>query len=273
MSADLHLHSSYSDGTDSPAELIDIALINNLDIIALTDHDTVAGLEETITIGRKKGIEVIPAIELSTFQGKAEIHILGYFIDYGSKNLLNRIDEIFNSRITRAEDMVKKLNEIGIKITFDDVKSLAGDDYIGRPHIAMAIVKAGYIDKKEDAFTDDFIGNGGKAYVPKYQLSPCQAIELINEAGGVAVVAHPFFINKGKPLSREVLQEFKGWGLAGIEVYHSKHNEKTSQYYMKLARELDLLVTGGSDYHGKNSPGLEMGDVRIDNELVERLRE
>lgn len=272
MSADLHIHSVYSDGSFTPQELIDMAQKKGLKTVALADHDTVEGVEKMIKKGNQKGIEVIPAIELSTFKEKAEIHILGYYIDYNLPDLLRVVKSIFDSRLERARKMVEKLNNIGIKVEYQDVEDIAGDKYVGRPHIARALVNAGYIDEMGEAFTEKYIGNGGQAYVPKFQLTPEEAINIILKAGGIPVLGHPYFINKGEPFNAEDIQGLVKKGLAGIEVYHSKHDNRTSMYYLQIARKLNLLVTGGSDFHGENSPGVELGDVTVSDKEVVKLK-
>ncbi len=272
MTADLHLHSIYSDGSFSPKELIEMAVNKGVKTIALADHDTVEGVGEIVECGLEKGIEVIPAIEFSTFSDQAEIHILGYYIDYKSEVFLAKIKELFKSRLNRARKMVEKLNDLGIGITYKGVQGLAGDKYIGRPHIARAMIAAGYIDTMKQAFSNDYIGNGGKAYVSKSRLSPADAIEIIKQAGGIAALAHPFFINNGNSLDKEAIKSLISLGLEGIEVFHSQHNKQTSDFYLDIAGDLGLLVTGGSDFHGENTPGLEIGDVLLDEKYVAKLR-
>ncbi len=273
MPADLHLHSIFSDGSYTPTELVKAAAEKGLTTIALTDHDTVEGIPEAVNAGEIYGVEVIHALEFSTFRNKAEIHILGYFIDYNSPELLNKTKEIFTARIERARGMVKRLNQLGIDISFQEVEEIAGDEYIGRPHIARVMMAAGYIEEMGDAFTDEFIGNGGKAYLPKYQLTPEEAISLINRSGGISVLAHPVFINHGEPFDRAGIKKLAGAGLDGVEVYHSRHNPETSRYYLEIAEELGLIVTGGSDFHGENSPDIKIGDIIINDNLVKKLNE
>ncbi|MFP4015521.1 MAG: PHP domain-containing protein [Halanaerobiales bacterium] len=273
MAADLHFHSIYSDGNNTPAELIEMAISKGIDTVALSDHDTVEGVAEMIEIGNEKGVEVIPAIEFSTYQGEVEMHILGYYIDYRSKTFLSKIHSLFRERIARSRKMVKKLNDIGININYQDVVKTAGDKYVGRPHIARAMISAGYINNIEEAFTEDYIGNRGKAYVSKDNLSPLEAIELIHKAGGIAVLAHPYLINDGAPFDKNGIINLANQGLEGIEVFHSKQSQEISEYYLKIARELDLLVTGGSDFHGNGSVGLQLGDVLLDDQYVAQLKD
>ena len=273
MSADLHIHTTFSDGSYTPEEIVDMGIENNFNTIAISDHDTLEGIKPAINYSSKKDINVIPAIEFSTFRGKAEIHVLGYFIDYEDVTLKKKVKQIYNSRKIRAQKMVDLLNRQNIDISFEEVRELAGDDYIGRPHIANLMVKKGYINKMGEAFTDQYIGNGGKAYVKKYKISPEEAIELILKSGGVPVLAHPIFINRGEPLREEDIKKLKENGLKGIEVYHSKHNRKNSLYYKEVAEKLELVITGGSDFHGENSPGVKLGDIRLDDIYVEKLKE
>jgi len=272
MTADLHLHSTYSDGSYTPEELVKEAVEKNFKTIAIADHDTVEGVVKAKEAAENFDIEVIPAIEFSTFREKAEIHILGYFIDYNDSNLLNESKKIFSARKERARKMVELLNKVGVKISFEQVKNIAGDDYLGRPHVAKVMMKEGYINEIGEAFTEDYIGNGGKAYVPKYKLSPEKAIEIINNAGGISVIAHPEFINHGEAMDFEDIKKLKEAGLQGIEVYQSKHDKKAVEKYKKIAKELDLLITGGSDFHGENSSDVNLGDVRLSEERVVELK-
>lgn len=272
MSADLHIHTTFSDGSYRPEEIVDMAEKNDFKTIAISDHDTLDGINPAIDYASNKDIEVIPAIEFSTFEGKAEIHILGYFIDHEDESLRKKVKKIFDSRKIRAQKMVKLLNNQDIDITYNEVKNMAGDDYIGRPHIAKLMIKKGYINEMKDAFTDQYIGNGGKAYVEKYKLSPIEAIDLILKTGGIPVLAHPVFINHGEAMDIQDIKKLKENGLLGIEVYHSKHNEKTEKYYKGIAEDLNLLITGGSDFHGENSPGVYLGDIRLSNEYIDELK-
>jgi len=273
MSADLHVHTTYSDGSYTPQEIVDKAIKAGFKTIAISDHDTLEGIKPAVKYADDKELEVIPAIEFSTFRGKAEIHILGYFIDYEDEFLKKKVREIYDSRKKRAQKMVKLLNQENIDITFEEVRNIAGDDYIGRPHIAKLMVQKGYINEMGEAFTEDYIGNGGKAYVKKFKISPLEAINLIKDSGGIPVLAHPVFINHGEPLRKEDIKEMKANGLVGIEVYHSKHNTEDSKYYKEIADDLDLLITGGSDFHGENSPGVKLGDICLDDSYVKKLKE
>lgn len=257
---DLHLHTTASDGASSPQELVETCVEEGLETIAVTDHDNVTSVAEVKKLGEKKGLNVISGIEISTYRGEAEYHILGYFIDIENDALLGLTETILDSRIERTHKMIDKLKEIGYPIEFEDVKKHATGVSFGRPHIARALVDKGYVDQIGDAFTSEFIGAEGPVYVEKKNILPAEAIEVILKAGGVPVIAHPHIINHGQSLGREEIRRLKEVGLKGIEVYQTKHNQKVVEKYKKIAAELGLLITGGSDYHGENSPDILPGD-------------
>lgn len=268
---DLHMHTTASDGASTPAELVDTCLKLGLETIAVTDHDNLSSVKETQNIGQKKGLRVIPGIEISTYRGEAEYHILGYFIDLENDALLGLTEAILDSRVERTHKMIEKLAQMGYPLEFEDVKKFATGVSLGRPHLARAMVEKGYIDEIGDAFTQELIAGGGKAYAEKKNVLPAEAIEVILNAGGVPVIAHPHIINHGPALDQEEISRLKDVGLKGIEVYQSKHDKKTTDYYKKIAVELDLLITGGSDYHGENSPGISPGDSGINQSELQKL--
>ncbi|MGM0602678.1 MAG: PHP domain-containing protein [Bacillota bacterium] len=272
MKIDLHMHSTYSDGTLSPEELIKKSAERGLEVISLTDHDTTAGTAEAAEAAKKNDIEFIPGIEISTYRGEAEYHILGYFIDVENKELQKLSEEIIQSRIDRTKKIISKLNEMGYKLDYEDIKEYASGVSIGRPHIARALVKKGYIEEIADAFTDELIGGGSPAYVEKKKVKPETAVKTILKAGGIPVIAHPLLINHGNPLEKKDIEKLKKAGLKGIEVYQSKHDEVNTLRYKKIAEELNLLVTGGSDYHGDNSPGILPGEWGIDYDDYKKLK-
>lgn len=273
MYADLHLHSAASDGTNSPEEVVKKAKEMGFAGIALTDHDTVDGLEEALNAGRKLGIEVIPGIEISTLQGEEELHVLGYFINWRDETLIKKLKLFVESRKTRAEKMVRKLNELGIKISLERVKQIAGPDFIGRPHIAKALIEKGYVKSIPEAFTERFIGKNGKAYVERYKVNVEEGIKMILDAGGIPVLAHPGLIHRdyGR-VSEETIIKYKGMGLKGIEVFYSKHDENTTKRFFDIAQRNGLLITGGSDCHGDNGEGRLMGTVKLPYMYVEKLK-
>jgi hypothetical protein len=268
---DLHMHTTASDGASTPAELVETCVNLGLEIIAVTDHDNVTNVEKVQNFGRKNGLKVISGIEISTYRGEAEYHILGYFVDLENDALLGLTEAILDSRVERTHKMIEKLTEMGYPLDFADVKKFATGVSLGRPHIARAMIEKGYIEEISDAFTQEFIAGGGKAYAEKKNVLPAEAIEVILKAGGIPVIAHPYIINHGKPLAKEEIARLKEVGLKGVEVYQTKHNKKITKKYKKIAEELGLLITGGSDYHGENSPGILPGDTGMTQAEFEQL--
>jgi len=268
---DLHMHTTASDGASTPAELVERCVDLGLEIIAVTDHDNVTNVEKAQNLGKENGLKVISGIEISTYRGEAEYHILGYFVDLENEALLGLTEAILDSRVERTYKMIEKLTEMGYPLDFADVKKFATGVSLGRPHIAKAMIEKGYIEEIGDAFTQEFIAGGGKAYAEKKNVLPAEAIEVILKAGGIPVIAHPYIINHGKALNKEEISRLKDVGLKGVEVYQTKHNKKTTKKYKKIAEDLGLLVTGGSDYHGENSPGILPGDTGMTQEEFDQL--
>lgn len=268
---DLHMHTTASDGASSPAELVEKCIELDLETIAVTDHDNVTSVAKVQQLGQEKGLKVIPGIEISTYRGEAEYHILGYFIDPKNDSLLGLTEAILDSRVERTHKIIEKLTEMGYPLEFKDVKKYATGVSLGRPHIARAMIEKGYIEEIGDAFTEEFIAGGGRAYVEKKNVLPVEAIEVILKAGGLPVIAHPYIINHGEALDKKEIARLKKVGLKGVEVYQTKHDEKITKKYKKIAEELGLLITGGSDYHGENSPGILPGDTGMTQEEFEQL--
>ena len=261
------MHTTASDGSFTPQELVAEAEQEDLQVIAVTDHDTVTGVEPALKAAEDREIKVIPGIEFTTYVAGQRVDILGYDLDYKNTDLLNIIDKLQNARQIRAQKILDKLSEFEIDLNFAKLQELAGETGIGRPHIAKLMVKEGYVNNMQQAF-DDYLEDGGPAYVPKYKLEPSQAVELITGAEGKAVLAHPGEIND-RALVKELIQVE---GLNGIEAYYSKHTKEQTEYYLNLAQENGLFVTGGSDCHGPaNEDKYLIGTVDVPFEVVNNI--
>lgn len=266
--ADLHIHTTASDGLLTPEEVVQWAIHKKLRAVAITDHDTVKGIQPAMKASSELKLEIIPGIEFSSEHMEEEIHILGYYIDYNNTWLQSKLDEMYQSRYERAIKMIDKLKAIGIAISLEQVQRIAEQGTIGRPHIARAMIEKGYIDNIKDAFKQ-YIGKDGPAYVERYRISCQEAIDIIKQLGGVPVLAHPGLINY-----TEYIREILDMGIEGIEVYHSKHDNENMRYALRLAAEKELLITGGSDCHGmflNDQPIL--GNVWVDYKYVELLKQ
>lgn len=245
IKADLHSHTVYSDGYLTPEQLIGKAKNAGLSYLAITDHDNVDAIDEAIETGKSIGIEIVPGVEISSEHRGREVHILGYFFNHKDETFLNYLKYFRDERFKRARAIVEKLNDLNIPLKLDDVLVHAkGNGSIGRPHIAIALLDAGYIDTYIEAF-NKYIGDGKAAYVKKPNLSSQEAIKLINKSGGLSFLAHP-----GKNVRDEALIEMIEFGIDGIEVIHPSHNTTDIAYFRKTAGQYFLLESGGSDFHG-----------------------
>lgn len=268
---DLHTHSTVSDGALAPEEVVRAAREAGLDGIALSDHDSTGGLAAARAEGDRLGVEVLDACEVSAQLDGVSVHVLGYFMDIRHPRFVEEMRWIQDDRVVRAEKMVEKLRQLGVPVTIEDVRRHAGGDSVGRPHVAMAMVEAGVIEHTVDAFTEDWILEGGRAYVAKRVMTPEDTIGLIREAGGVAVVAHPIWIENDLGGSEERIERWAAAGLAGIEVNHPEHDDTWRARYRALAARLGLLCTGSSDFHG-NEHGGRLGENTTDEDAVAALR-
>ena len=270
MKADLHIHTTASDGILSPEELVRKAVKIGLDIIAITDHDTIEGIPPAIKAAKEfPQLTVIPGIEISSEPQEGEAHILGYFLDYTNRKLVDTLNELRTARLERGRKMVSKLNELGMGIEWDRVQYLGGEGAgsAGRPHIAQALLEAGYVSTMKEAF-QKYIGRDRPAYVARKKVIPVEAIQLILEAEGVPVLAHPADI---KNLAT-FLTPLKQAGLKGLEVYYGGYHDTTVNNLLKLAREHGLVITGGSDYHGlDDSVGKELGSIDIPSQVLDEF--
>jgi 3',5'-nucleoside bisphosphate phosphatase len=249
MRADLHVHSNASDGTDPPAEVMSRAAQAGLDVVALTDHDTTAGLDQARE-ALPASLILVPGMEFSARLSAKSVHLLAYLFDPGDPELAAETRRIRDDRVLRARAMVDRLVDLGVPISWDDVAALAGSSVVGRPHIARAMVASGAIASPDQAFTPDWIADGGRAYVDRYALDTVRAIALIRAAGGVAVLAHPR-ANRDLLVSDAQIADLAAAGLAGVEVFHPDQPEAEQASLLGLTRELGLIATGGSDDHGR----------------------
>jgi predicted metal-dependent phosphoesterase TrpH len=272
---DLHTHSTASDGSMSPAGVVRHACEKGLAAIALTDHDTVDGVQEALEEGKKSGLEVIPGIEISV-DFKPEMHILGYFPGVnGYNDIRKELEIIRQGRDARNKKIINRLNELGIDITLEEVKGEALGDIMGRPHIARVLVNRGFVKSIDEAF-DKYLCREGLAYFKRVELKPEAGIKAIRNAGGLPVLAHPVFLRKSREELDRLLAELKSFGLAGIEALYSENSRDDTGNFLRLAIKYDLLVTGGSDFHGSFKPGIELGrgrgSLEVPYELLEKLR-
>jgi predicted metal-dependent phosphoesterase TrpH len=264
---DLHVHSSASDGSDPPAEVMRRACEAALDVVALTDHDTTAGLPDA-RAALPPGLTLLTGMELSCRIDADSLHLLAYQFDPAHPGLAAETERIRDDRVYRAQAMVDRLADLGTGVTWEDVAAIAGDAVVGRPHIARALASAGAVATPADAFTQDWIGDGGRAYVPKYAPTPEHAIALVREAGGVTVLAHPR--SPGYELSDKVIAGLAAVGLAGLEIAHPDHDSTSRSRLTELATELGLVGTGGSDDHG-DLTGYQLGRETTSPAALEAL--
>ncbi len=241
--------------------------------IAITDHDTTAGLKETLIACAMHQLEVIPGIELSTLDGEREIHILGYYVDPHHPDLQEMLAHIIEARRGRAFKMVENLQKLGYALKLNRVQEIAGSPFIGRPHIAHALLENGYISEPGEAFTDAFIGRGGRAYVERFKLSPAEGISILLQAGAIPVLAHPGYLSKGEPVSEAEIVALLKAGLRGIEVYYSRHSAAQTEQYAVIAKRYNLLLTGGSDCHGTSTVPNHLGSIKLPYEYVQALQD
>lgn len=271
--ADLHTHTNASDGTGEPAGNVRLAKAAGLAAVAVTDHDTVAGVEEAVAEGAKLGITVVPGVEVSTVAEGRDIHILGYYPDLSDNVWLERLHSLRGVRGARNGMMVERLRELGLEVSMEEVLEAAGKDgrgdrAVGRPHIAAVLVAKGYVSSMEEAF-ERYLASGAAAYVNPPRITPYQAIDWIHEAGGAAVIAHP-----GLYGADGLVEELLRCGADGIEVFHSDHGPEEESRYGAMADKFGVIATGGSDYHGKRNGVVfhgELGSRTVDASVIARL--
>lgn len=273
---DLHTHSTFSDGTYTPEELVGICAEAGLTAVALTDHDTVAGIPRFMAACAEAGIKGIEGVEISADVGKGGMHMLGYCIDPASESLEALLVRIREGRSIRNLEILENLNRAGLELTYEEVQSFAGENLVGRPHFAQAMQARGYVKSKNEAF-GRYLARGQKGYADRFRLSPEDSISAIKGAGGLAVLAHPFTLDLAGTMQESFIAELASYGLDGIEVYYSEHNPTQVDVYRDLAQKHGLLLTGGSDFHGEInpaiSPGRGFGNLQVDDDIAEKIWE
>jgi predicted metal-dependent phosphoesterase TrpH len=273
---DLHLHTTHSDGSQTPAEVVTLAHEAGVSALAITDHDITTGLPEAMATGQALGIEIIPGIEISSRHGESELHVLGYFLKWEDAQLNERLTALRESRHRRNPKIVALLQAAGIDITYDEVRAVAGSDSVGRPHIARVLMDKKVVTSAKEAF-DRFLAEGKPAYVPRDLPSPADAIRWIREAGGLAVLAHPTWVKTVEGTLTDLARQLKEQGLDGVEVHYSTHTPRQTREYLSLAKQLGLLVTGGSDFHGLTKPDIEVGtgkgSLHVPDHLLPKLKD
>ncbi len=263
---DLHVHTSASDGTLSPAAAVAEAAARSVWLLGIADHDTTEGVPEALEAARGTGVTVIPAVELSVGAEKHEIHVLGYFVDIEDESLQAALHKVQGARELRNERIAERLRELGVPVELSRVKEIAGDGSVGRPHIAKALVEAGHVVSEGEAFYR-YLARGKPGYVGRERLGPAEAAETIRRAGGIAVLAHP-----GKLGSRSRIEEIVAMGMEGVEAFHSDHGQKEVELILEIAETRNLLVTGGSDSHGPRSARpIVIGSLDIPEWVGEQL--
>jgi len=255
---DLHTHSTFSDGSLTPEQLAELAAKTGLTAVALTDHDSTNGVLRFVAACETQGVRGIPGVEISADVKTGTMHILGYFVDPTQTGLEETLCQIRNGRQVRNQEILAKLNKLGLELTWNEVAALAGEEVVGRPHFAQAMLARGYVSKREAAF-DKYLGKGKPAYADRFRLSPADSIAAIRGAGGIAVLSHPSTLELDKGALRKCVVELKECGLKGVEVYYSEHSAEQVSDYLALVDDLGLVATGGSDFHGESNPAIRLG--------------
>jgi predicted metal-dependent phosphoesterase TrpH len=272
---DLHAHTTASDGALEPEGLVDLARETGLAAVAVTDHDTVDGAPRALAAGKESGTEVVPGVEISAEFNPGTMHMLGYFIDPEHPALTGPLFELQDARQRRNPRIVESLNNMGFGLTMDEVEQAAGGGQVGRPHFARVMVDKGYAADVQEVF-DKYLAKGGPAYVEKFRLTPEECISMIRRAGGLPVLAHPFTLRLEDGELADLVDRLKSEGLEGLEVLYSEHTPEMADKYLNLARRLELLPTGGSDYHGPSKPdvslGRGMGDLAVPYQFLDDMK-
>lgn len=272
---DMHVHTTASDGTKTPREMVFFARESGLKAVAITDHDTIEGVAEALAAGEEAEIEVVPGVEISV-DYPGEMHILGYYIDYANRKLLEGLGLLRAYRDRRNPMMIEKLRQMGFDISMAEVAGAADGKVVGRPHFAAVMVEKGYVSDYQEAF-EKYLGAGKPAYIKKERLTPREGIEMIMSAGGIPVLAHPKHVKiKDDNGLAELIRQLVGYGLKGIEVFYTTHTREETRKFLNLAERFGLFVTGGTDYHGANKPDIQIGrgqgDLAIPYALLAKIK-
>ena len=258
---DLHTHSTFSDGSLTPEKLVALAQEVGVTHMSLTDHDTLGGQARFMEAAAEAGIDTITGIELSAAHGEGEVHMLGYGYDPKNAFLIESLTRVRQARTDRNHQILKRLQSVGVSLEWSDIERAAGEEVIGRPHFAAALIRGGYVQDKHEAF-EQYLGHDQLAYIPRARLSLQECIDVIHQAGGVAVLAHPLYMSRDQKAFVKLLEECGAYGLDGLEVYYNAYDEESVQRLKSYADSFNLLTTGGTDFHGTFTPGVELGRGR-----------
>lgn len=269
---DLHMHSTFSDGTLTPTELVELAKQNNIEVMAITDHDNIDGLKEGRKEAEKKGITFVDGIEISANFLNKDIHILGYCLNLEDKEFLRWLEGLQEKRHNRTIEMLKKLNKLGIEISLAEVEDEVFGNVIGRPHIAQMIIKKGFATTMDEVF-DRYLGDGKPAYVPKVGVDMVEVVKRLKDNGAIAVLAHPHLISHSEDTVVNIIDNLVKNGLDGLELYYLNMDIKKRKKFLKIAKKRDLILTGGSDFHGFHRIGINLGMGDISIEIFQKMIE
>ncbi len=272
---DLHAHTSASDGTYSPNELVTLAKSEGIEAIAITDHDTIEGVPEALEAGEKVGLEVIPGVEISLDHQPGSMHVLGLFLDIKNKKLIEYLTVLQASRSSRNPKIIEKLNELGLAISMEDVQKISGGGQVGRPHIAAALLKDGYVSSNQQAF-DKYLKKGAIAYFERSRLTREETVDMIHGAGGLVILAHPNTLGVNGSSFSYLMSELKEVGFDGLEVFYNSHSQTDEDRLMKIVDKNGFIISGGTDFHGQNKPSIKLGvgygNMAIPYEVLQEMK-
>ena len=273
---DLHAHTSASDGTYSPKELLKLAKSDGIEAIAITEHDTIEGLPEALEAGEKMGVEVIPGVEISIDYQPGSMHVLGLFLDIENEKLKEYITDLQTSRSSRNPRIIEKLNELGLSITMEEVEKISGGGQVGRPHIAAALLKNGHVRTIQHAF-DKYLKKGAVAYYERHRLTREKAVDMIHGAGGLVILAHPHTLGVNGISLDNLMAELKEVGFDGLELFYNSHSPSDEDKLMKIVDKNGFVISGGTDFHGENKPSIKLGvgygNMAIPYEVLQEMKQ